>query len=250
MKNKTAIITGASKGIGLACAQLFFAEGANVVLLDLVPPSVDVHDKRWLFFACDVSKSEAVKAAVEKAHNTFGSIDYLVNNAGIQRYGTATTTTEEAWDEVMNVNLKSQFLCARHCIPFMQQSGNGVIINISSVQAFVSQHNVLAYTTAKTALLGLTRSIAVDYAPQVRCVAVCPGTIDTPMLREAINLSPDPAAVMQECVDMHPAARIGTPQEVAALVIFLCSDKAGFITGQAIRIDGGLGITIAGSKRD
>ena len=106
-----------------------------------------------------------------------------------------------------------------------------------------------AYTTAKTAILGLTRSIAVDYSPHIRCVAVCPGTIDTPMLRDSIALSPDPDAVMQECVDMHLAKRIGTAAEVAELVMFLCDDKAGFITGQAIRIDGGLGITIQGSKR-
>ena len=250
LKNKTVIITGASKGIGLACAQAFFEEGANVVLLDVTIPVVEVNDNRWLYINCDVANSKAVESAINRAHTHFGNITYLVNNAGIQRYGTVADTTEDVWDEVMNVNLKSQFLCAKFCIPFMQQNNYGVVVNISSVQAFVSQHNVAAYTTAKTALLGLTRSIAVDYAPHIRCVAVCPGTIDTPMLRDAINLSPDPAAVMQECVDMHPAGRIGTPEEVAALVLFLCSDKAGFITGQALRIDGGLGITIAGSKRD
>jgi NAD(P)-dependent dehydrogenase (short-subunit alcohol dehydrogenase family) len=183
-------------------------------------------------------------------HNRYGSIDVLLNNAGIQRYGNVTETAEEEWDLVMNVNLKSQYLCAKHAIPYMRQKGSGVIINVSSVQAFVSQQNVAAYTTAKTALLGLTRSIAVDYAPHIRCVAVCPGTIDTPMLRDAIALSPNPEAVMQECIDMHPAGRIGTAEEVAELISFLCSSKAGFITGQAIRIDGGLGITIAGSKRE
>jgi NAD(P)-dependent dehydrogenase (short-subunit alcohol dehydrogenase family) len=109
---------------------------------------------------------------------------------------------------------------------------------------------VAAYTAAKSAILGLTRSIAIDYAPQIRCVAVCPGTIDTPMLRDAINLSPDPGEVMQECVDMHLAGRIGKPEEVAELVLFLSSEKASFITGQAIRIDGGLGVSIGGSKKD
>ena len=132
----------------------------------------------------------------------------------------------------------------------MIENKKGVVINISSVQAFVSQQNVSAYTTAKTAILGLTRSIAVDYAPMVRCVAVCPGTIDTPMLRDAINLSPDPASVMEECIDMHLTKRIGTAEEVAELVKYLCDDKSSFITGQSIRIDGGLGITIAGSKRN
>ena len=131
----------------------------------------------------------------------------------------------------------------------MLEKMKGVIINVASVQAFVSQPKVAAYTTAKTAILGLTRSIAVDYSPLVRCVAVCPGTIDTPMLRDAIALSDDPNAVMQECVDMHLSKRVGTAEEVAELILYLCDDRASFITGQAIRIDGGLGVTIQGSKK-
>lgn len=250
MKDKTVIITGASKGIGLACARQFYMEWANVALLDISSDESGIKDPRWFYIACDVSNGTAVKNAVQSIYQKFGRIDFLVNNAGIQRYGNVTNTTEDQWDMVMNVNLKSQYLCAKYAIPFMQQQGSGVVINVSSVQAFVSQQNVAAYTTAKTALLGLTRSIAVDYAPKVRCVAVCPGTIDTPMLRDALAQSPDPDAVMQECIDMHPAGRIGTPEEVAELIYFLCSDKAGFITGQAIRVDGGLGITIAGSKKD
>jgi NAD(P)-dependent dehydrogenase (short-subunit alcohol dehydrogenase family) len=123
-------------------------------------------------------------------------------------------------------------------------------VNISSVQAFISQKTVAPYVTSKTALLGLTRSIAVDYGPQIRCVAVCPGTIDTPMLRDAIQLSPDPKAVYQECMDMHLVKRIGTPEEVAALVLLVAGPQGGFFTGQALRIDGGLGVTIAGSKRE
>ncbi|CAN5559992.1 glucose 1-dehydrogenase [soil metagenome] len=250
MKNKTVVITGASKGIGLACAKLFYKEGANVALLDISSDESGIVDTRWSYTACDVSDTNAVKNGMYAINKKFGSIDFLINNAGIQRYGNVTDTTEDQWDLVMNVNLKSQYLCAKYAIPFMQQQGSGVVINVSSVQAFVSQQNVAAYTTAKTALLGLTRSIAVDYAPQIRCVAVCPGTIATPMLRDALAQSADPDTVMQECIDMHPAGRIGTPEEVAELIAFLCSDKAGFITGQAIRVDGGLGITIAGSKRD
>ena len=116
--------------------------------------------------------------------------------------------------------------------------------------AFVSQVRVAPYTTSKTALLGLTRSIAVDYAPQIRCVAVCPGSVDTPMLRDAIRQSPNPDEVLDECVHMHPLKRIGSADEIAEVILYLCSDKAGFITGQPIRIDGGLGLSIGGSKRD
>ena len=150
----------------------------------------------------------------------------------------------------MNVNLKSAFFCSKYAIPVMLKKGKGCIINVASVQSFISQQNVAPYTTSKTALLGLTRSIAVDYAPKIRCVAVCPGTVDTPMLRGAINLSPNPQEVLQECHDMHLTKRIGSSEEVAELISFLASEKADFITGQAFRIDGGLGISIAGSKRD
>ncbi len=251
--NKTAIITGGAKGIGGACSRIFYRENANVVILDTDPLGQILADElgeRALFLQCDVSKEAQVKAAMEKAAKTFGGIDVLVNNAGIQRYSKVAETSEEEWDLVMNVNLKSAFLCAKHAIPFMLKNGSGVVINVSSVQAFISQQNVAPYTTSKTAMLGLTRSIAVDYAPQIRCMAVCPGTIDTPMLRDAFQLSPDPQAVYQECVDMHLVKRIGTPEEVGELVLFLAGENGRFFTGQAVRIDGGLGITIAGSKRE
>jgi NAD(P)-dependent dehydrogenase (short-subunit alcohol dehydrogenase family) len=132
----------------------------------------------------------------------------------------------------------------------MQKKGKGVVVNLSSVQAYISQEKVAAYTTSKTAILGLTRSIAVDYSPTIRSVAICPGTIDTPMLYKAIAESPDPEAVLQECHDMHLTKRIGTAEEVAELILFVSGEKAGFMTGQAIRIDGGLGISIGGSKRE
>jgi NAD(P)-dependent dehydrogenase (short-subunit alcohol dehydrogenase family) len=250
LNNKTAVVTGAAKGIGASCAKLFYEAGANVVLLDIAKDESGINDKRWLFLHGDVSHEDEVKASFEKIGEHFNSIDFLVNNAGIQRYGSVTETATEEWDLVMNVNLKSYFLCAKYALTSMQKNKKGVIINVASVQAFVSQQKVAAYTTAKTAILGLTRSIAVDYGPGIRCVAVCPGTIDTPMLRDSIALSPDPDEVMQECIDMHLTKRIGTPGEIAELILYLCDDKASFITGTAIRIDGGLGITIQGSKKD
>lgn len=248
-QHKTVVITGGAKGIGAATAKIFFDAGANVVILDVAPDTSGIQDDKWFFIHCDVSAETQVQSAFQQVSQRFQSVDFLVNNAGIQRYGTVTETTVEEWDLVMNVNLKSFFLCSKYALPLMQEKNAGVIINVASVQAFLSQQNVAAYTTAKSAILGLTRSIAVDYAPGIRCVAVCPGTIDTPMLRDSIALSPDPDEVMQECIDMHLTKRIGTPDEVANLIFYLCDDKAAFITGQAIRIDGGLGITIQGSKR-
>jgi NAD(P)-dependent dehydrogenase (short-subunit alcohol dehydrogenase family) len=249
-KNKTVVITGAGKGIGEACAKVFFDDGANVVSLDKDDDTSGNTSDRWLAIKCNVAIESEVMAAAEKVNHRFGGMHYLVNNAGIQRYGTATSTTSEIWDEIMTVNLKSYFLCAKYFIPLMQKSGNGVVINIASVQAFVSQKNVAAYTTAKTAILGLTRSIAIDFAPNIRCVAVCPGTIDTPMVRASWALSPNPDEVLQQCIDMHPIGRIGTPGDVAEVVKFMCDDKAGFVTGQYIRVDGGLGITINGTKKE
>lgn len=253
LEGKTAVVTGGSKGIGLACARALHAEGAAVAIFDIDDKGSELAaelGERAIYIHCDVSKEPEVMAAMEEVNSWLGGPDILVNNAGIQRYTTVTETTEDEWDLVMNVNLKSAFLCAKHAIPHMQARGAGVVVNISSVQAFISQKTVAPYVTSKTALLGLTRSIAVDYGPQVRCVAVCPGTIDTPMLRDAIQLSPDPEAVYQECNDMHLVKRIGTPEEVAALVLLVAGPQGGFFTGQAIRIDGGLGVTIAGSKRE
>ena len=254
MKSRTIVITGGSKGIGGSCTKLFHARGDNVAIFDIdtaVGEQLSAElGQRCTFIKCDVSSSTSVKNAMDSVIAEFGSIDVLINNAGIVSYASVTESTEEDWDNTMGVNLKGPFLCSKYAIPSMLQSGTGVVINVSSVQAFISQERVAAYTTSKTAVLGLTRSIAVDYAPNIRCVAVCPGTIDTPMLHEAIQLSADPAAVLQECNDMHLTGKIGRADDVAELIYYLASEKASFITGQAIRIDGGLGIVVGGSQRD
>ena len=252
-ENVKVVVTGGAKGIGGACVKAFTEGGAKVCILDIDQAGQEFADTLGddtFFIYCDVSKEDEVKTAFRKIEKKLGAVEVLVNNAGIQRYSTVTETSEEEWDLVMNVNLKSAFLCSKYAIPMMVNNKKGCVINVASVQSFISQKNVAPYTTSKTALLGLTRSIAVDYAPNIRSVAVCPGTVDTPMLRNSIQESPNPDEVLEECNEMHLVKRICSSEEVGELITYLASDKAGFITGQAIRIDGGLGITIGGSKRD
>ena len=252
-ENVKVVVTGGAKGIGGACVKAFTEGGAKVCILDVDQAGQEFADTLGddtFFIHCDVSKEDEVKTAFKKIEKKLGAVEVLVNNAGIQRYSTVTETSEEEWDLVMNVNLKSAFLCSKYAIPMMVNNKKGCVINVASVQSFISQKNVAPYTTSKTALLGLTRSIAVDYAPNIRSVAVCPGTVDTPMFRSSIQESPNPGDVLEECNEMHLVKRICSSEEVGELVTYLASDKAGFITGQAIRIDGGLGITIGGSKRD
>ena len=252
-ENVKVVVTGGAKGIGGACVKAFTEGGAKVCILDIDQAGQEFADtlgNDTFFIHCDVSKEDEVKTAFRKIEKKLGAVEVLVNNAGIQRYSTVTETSEEEWDLVMNVNLKSAFLCSKYAIPMMVNNKKGCVINVASVQSFISQKNVAPYTTSKTALLGLTRSIAVDYAPNIRSVAVCPGTVDTPMFRNSIQESPNPDEVLEECNEMHLVKRICSSEEVGELITYLASDKAGFITGQAIRIDGGLGITIAGSKRD
>ena len=251
-KNKTAVITGGAKGIGAGCASVFYREGANVAILDVDKAGSEFVEKlgeRAFFMKCDISSEKEVQSAIENIIEKFGSIDYLVNNAGILQYFSVTNTSEADWDAVMNINLKGAFLCAKHCIPYIQKNEDGVVVNMSSVQAFVAQENVAAYLATKSALIGLTRSIAVDYAPNVRSVAVCPGGVDTPMNRNAFQESPNPEVVRKETENLHLNERMATQEEIGELVVFVCSEKGRFINGQPIRIDGGLGIRVAGSKK-
>ncbi len=253
-KGKTIVITGGAKGIGAGCARVFHQQNGNVVILDVDEDAgtsfSDELGERSLFIACDISSETAVEKAMKQAVAKFGGIDVLVNNAGIMKYATVTETSEAEWDATMNVNLKGAFLCAKHALPYMEQQESGVVINMSSVQAFVTQEKVAAYATSKAALVGLTRSIAVDYAPNIRSVAICPGGIDTPLNRDAFQQSPDPEQVLQETIDIHLVKRMGQPKEIGEFVAFVASDKGSFITGQPLRIDGGIGLKVGGSKQE
>lgn len=251
---KVAIITGAGAGIGAASAVAFAREGAAVVVVDIdeqagnrVVQQIRSAGGEAICVQADVSDSAAVQQVPPATVAAFGGIDILHNNAGIQHYGTVVTTSEEDWDRVLGINLKSYYLFAKYCVPEMEKRGGGAIVNTSSVQAEACQQNVAAYAASKAGILALTRSMGVDLASKnIRANAVCPGSVDTPMLRWAADyLIPGdaPDKVEKAIVDWgakHPIGRVARAEEIAEVVLFLASDRASFVTGAALRVDGGL----------
>ena len=251
---KTIVVTGGALGIGKAACEIFAERGANVAILDWdekagVETCAEIVEKggKATFQKVNVADYDAVETAVKEAAENFGAINSLAVSAGIQRYGTATSTSEDEFDEVLNVNLKGAWNAAKAVIPYLQKAGGGTIVNVSSVQALASQQNVLAYTISKHGLLGLTRSMAMDYAKdKIRANCVCPGTVDTPMLKWAASLDPNPQSVYDACNQMHPLGRIAQPREIAEVVAFLAHESSSFVTGAIWTVDGGLLTQIGG----
>lgn len=251
---KGIIVTGGALGIGQAVCQILAERGAKVAIFDWdekagkeTCESIIKNGGEAIFEKVNVADFETVKEAVDRVHESFGQINSLIVSAGIQRYGTAVSTTEEQWSEVLDVNLKGAWNLARAGIPYLQEQKGGTIVNVSSVQGLATQQNVLAYTVSKHGLLGLTRSMAMDFAKEnIRANAVCPGTVDTPMLKWAASLDPNPQSVYDACNAMHPLGRIAQPSEVAEVVAFLAHESSSFVTGAIWTVDGGLLTQIGG----
>lgn len=254
---KVVVVTGGALGIGQATCELLAMRGASVAILDWDDQAgnktceeIEAKGGRAVFQKVDVADYTAVEAAVNAAHKIFGKINSLVVSAGIQRYGTAVSTSEEQWEEVLGVNLKGAWNAARATLPYLREAGGGTIVNVSSVQALASQANVLAYTVSKHGLVGLTRSMAMDFArDHIRTNCVCPGTVDTPMLAWAASLDPNPQSVYDACNAMHPLGRIAQPREIAEVVTFLAHENSSFVTGAVWTADGGLLTRIGGAPQ-
>lgn len=243
---KVAIVTGGHSGIGRAAAHLLAERGATVIAAGIRPHQDVEPDLGGITYRdVDVTDEHAVARLVEEIGADRG-LDVLVTAAGIQRYGTAADTPADEWNAVLAVNLTGTFYAVKAALPHLRLRESGSIVLVSSVQAFVTQAAVAAYTASKGALNALARSIAIDEAKHsIRCNTVCPASVDTPMLRFAARAFSDGSdKAMQRLVDswgsMHPLGRVARPAEVAEAIAFLASDRASFITGIALPVDGGL----------
>ncbi|VAW22200.1 3-oxoacyl-[acyl-carrier protein] reductase [hydrothermal vent metagenome] len=250
LSGKIALITGGSKGMGLSIAARFVADGASVMICSndeasIIPALKKINaPSRAAASVADVTVLKDMQRLVAETCQRFGGLDILVNSAGIQTYGNVVDTPENVWDQVFAVNVKGIFLAAKFAIPEMEKRHGGSIINLASAQAYASQSNVAAYTATKGAILSLTRAMALDHADVgVRVNAICPAAIDTPMLRHSADLFKGENSV-EQTLDLwgqaHPAGRVGTVEEIAAIAAFLASDECLFMTGADIKVDGGL----------
>jgi len=249
LKNKITLITGGTSGIGFGIAERFIREGAKVVVTSRSKKRCETTYKhleklgkgRIAFITGDVSKSSDAKRMISDTVKKFGRLDILVNSAGIYLEKRAEETTEEEWDQIIDIDLKGVWLTSKAAYPQFKKQKKGVIINISSDAGLVGNRNCAAYCAAKGGVSNLTRAMALDYAKEnIRVNAVCPAVIDTPMFDKEICIQKNPKSYAKKTAESHPVGRIGTVDEVAFIVLMLASDESSFTTGACVPIDGGV----------
>jgi len=250
LNGKTAVVTGGGSGIGRAIAATFARQGARVVILEVdaagareAAAAIAASSGRADVEPCDVTDAAAVTRAFKAILERHARIDILVNNAGVAHIGTIEETTEADFDRLYAVNVKGVFLCTHAAIGIMVRQGGGVILNMASIVALIGVPERFAYSMTKGAVLAMTKSVAVDYVKKgVRCNCICPARIRTPFVDGFVsrNYPGREEEIIRQLSDYQPVGRMGTPDEVAALALYLCSDEAAFVTGQAYPLDGGV----------
>jgi len=252
LDGRIAIVTGGARGIGRAIVERLAAEGARVTFCD-VDAAIGERTAHELgsgrtvtFAAADITREEQIEALVAGVVREHGTVDVLINNAGINAYFDAATMTQAEWDSVFAVDLKGAWLCAKHVLVPMRRSRRGSIVNIASIHAQLTMAGMFPYAAAKAGLVGLTRSLALDCArDNIRVNAVLPGWTRTRLVEEWFQMQPDPAGVEQHIADVHPMGRIAAPAEIANVVAFVASDDASAMTGASIAVDCGLSVRFA-----
>lgn len=248
---KTVIVTGGALGIGRGAVLEFARTGANVAIIDsdkvAATETIQLasqHSSKIIYIHADLGQTQDCKNAIDATIKQLGGIDILINNVGIQHlesYRNIENTSEELWDSILNVNLKSYFLMIKLSIPQIRARGGGTIINVASVQGLQSMPLVPAYAASKGAILSLTRQVALDYAKEnIRVMAINPGTIYTPLVEAAAQATKNPKASLKQWTANQPLGRLGTPEDIAKAMIFLTSPHANFITGEYLNVDGGV----------
>ncbi|WP_018897702.1 SDR family oxidoreductase [Rhizobium sp. 2MFCol3.1] len=248
--DKRIMITGAAQGIGLATAKAFAREGASLFLIDrdealLQEETAKLKDEgyRVSVRSADITDAEAIVAAVSEAETEIGRINALVNNAGVNVFSEPLETSDEEWNRCFDINLKGAWNCSKAVLPGLIDQGGGVILNIASTHAFTIIPHTFPYPLAKHALLGMTKSLGLEYAPKnVRVNALAPGYVATQKVIDYWNGFPDPEAAKAETMKLHPGGRIATPEEIAMAAVFMISDECPFMNATCLTLDGGLSV--------
>ena len=247
LQDRVAIVTGGARGIGEGCCLLFAEEGASVVIADIqdgegqrLADRINSGGGKAVFVHADLGKEADIAAMTRAALDSFGTIDILINNAGVELFKNTLETSTDEWEHCINVDLRGVFLATKYALPTMLAKDKGAILNISSVHAIQTIKGITAYAAAKGGVAAMTRAMALDHAPSVRINTIFPGFIATTIWDRFVAAAPDPDKLVADVLAMQPMGRLGTAEDIARAALFLVSDESAWITGATLLVDGGL----------